>query len=124
MHSGKVVVFLLIAAACLGAWLGPAGERVDPDVGPSEAFFKSVLTTLKAPQVYLAVAGKDPSPALLVRFRGVEPISRRQGNGTVVDLERLDWVSEDAVICTGSVDRRPLQAEFRLDPSGKWKPAR
>ena len=121
----------LILAAALGAWLGPAGERVDPSVGPSEAFFRYALQSrlvreLAPARVYLSVSGQDPPAALMIRFGGeVRPLSQLSGEGCQIDLARLEWLGSDSrVRCLGEVSqashRESLSAEFVLSPSRKW----
>ena len=150
MRNGPAAVVVLIVAAAFGAWLGPAGERVDPIVGPLEAFFRYALVQTKPPgRVFLSVNGRDPSAALMLRFGGdVRPLSEfglKEGSFTRIDVDRLDWLgSDDHVRCTARAYRyesgyresntlglgtrlnphfiRELTAEFVLTPRGKWEP--
>lgn len=133
MRNGPVIVILLIVAAAFGAFLGPAGERVDPSVGPTEAFFKYVLKQhgLETPgAIYLSVAGQDPPAQLMVRFAGsIHPASQRAQATAApcsIDLARLDWLgSDDHVRCLGTLRYKTsvstYQPEFVLSPRGKWE---
>lgn len=139
MRNGPVVVVVLILAAVFGAWLGPAGERVDPEIGPMEAFFKHVIATRMAPekveQIYLSVRSQDPPAALMQRFFGdIRPLSQRsdEGAATIV-LESLERGAHDSVRCVGwsslapaakgqvvKAIMSPVEATFVLSPRGKW----
>jgi len=142
MRNGPIVVILLVLAAAFGAWLGPAGEKVDPELGPMEAYFRSVLKqrthrgTERFPtRVYLSVRGQDPPPALLLRFAGeIHPLSKRpqsEATWAAIDLQELKWTEDRIrVACTGSwtdawgktPEREVL--ELSLSPQGKWQPVK
>lgn len=132
MRNGPIIVVLLILAAAFGAWLGPAGERVDPELAPMEAYFKYAIKTRLAPRkvehIYLAVRGQDPPAALMQRFFGdIRPIAQRSGSdGATVELTSLDFLSEDTVRCVGSTSLPAgsavsLTATLSRSPRGQWE---
>lgn len=134
MRNGPIIVVLLVLAAVFGAWLGPAGERVDPEVGPMEAFFKYAIPRVgQADKIYLALTGKnpeDPPAALMARFAGdIYPYSKLTGRRTTscsIMLTLLEWKqNQEAARCeghlkNGSQKYEILGTEMHLTSRGKW----
>ncbi len=133
MRNGPIIVVVLVLAAVFGAWLGPAGERVDPEVGPMEAFFKYAIRRAgPVDQVYLAVGDKapaDPPTALMARFAGdIFPYSKleaRKGTWCSISLSQLEWKqSNEGARCEGLSETTEasevLATELHLTSRGKW----